>query len=317
MRKTLKTFFLSFFVGFLGLVAGIAAATDWDLPNLTSHYADVIAYLKARDVSLSRMNYSSDSNVPTGAIRWNDSNGKFEKWSGASWGDLQTALTAHLANTSNPHATTAAQVGAPTLAAFSAHTGNTSNPHATTAAQVGALASANNLSDVASASTARSNIGAAASADLTSHTSNTSNPHNVTALQIGALRSAQNLSDVSSATTARSNLSAAKSGANSDITNLDALNSSGVKASSGVSLTLRGGGSGAHVDILAGNNVANRWRFEDGGKVNPPPALRFDYTVAGTYTTRRTLNPSGATAQQCADAVNTLWADLITQGVLQ
>lgn len=317
MKNFARGFLFILFGYFLALTIGGAFAVDWDQPTLTTLYQDVIAHLKARDVSLSKMSYSSDSNVPTGAIRWNDSNGKFEKWSGSAWTDLQTALTAHLANVSNPHSTTAAQVGAPTLAAFSAHTGNTSNPHSVTAAQAGALAIFSNLSDVASASTARSNLGAAASADLTSHTSNTSNPHNVTAVQIGALRSSQNLSDVSNVTTSRGNLSAAKDGANSDITSLDALNSSGVKAASGQNLTLRGGGSGTHVDILAGNSTTNRWRFQSDGKINPPPDLRFDYTVAGTYTTRRSLVPSTATAQQCADAVNTLWGDLIAQGVLQ
>ena len=51
-----------------------------------------------------------------------------------------TALTSHTGNTGNPHAVTAAQVGAATTAALSSHTGNTSNPHSTTAAQVGAVA---------------------------------------------------------------------------------------------------------------------------------------------------------------------------------
>jgi hypothetical protein len=48
---------------------------------------------------------------------------------------------------------------AATAAALAAHTGNTSNPHSTTAAQVGALATANNLSDLGSPSTARTNLG--------------------------------------------------------------------------------------------------------------------------------------------------------------
>jgi len=49
-----------------------------------------------------------------------------------------TDLLGHTSNVSNPHSTTAAQVGAPTIAEFTGHTGNLSNPHATTAAQVGA-----------------------------------------------------------------------------------------------------------------------------------------------------------------------------------
>lgn len=42
---------------------------------------------------------------------------------------------------------------------LSSHTSNTSNPHSVTAAQAGALATASNLSDLASASTARANLG--------------------------------------------------------------------------------------------------------------------------------------------------------------
>lgn len=42
-----------------------------------------------------------------------------------------------------------------------------------------------------------------------------------------------------------------------------------------------------------------------------------DYSPeAFTYTTRRALNPAAATAASCADAINTLWQDLITAGVL-
>lgn len=46
-----------------------------------------------------------------------------------------------------------------TQAELNTHTGDTNNPHSTTATQVGALAAANNLSDLASAPTARTNLG--------------------------------------------------------------------------------------------------------------------------------------------------------------
>lgn len=51
---------------------------------------------------------------------------------------VQKNLDAHAGNKNNPHAVTAAQVGAATTADLSAHTGNRNNPHAVTAAQVGA-----------------------------------------------------------------------------------------------------------------------------------------------------------------------------------
>jgi len=103
------------------------------------------------------------------------------------------ALNSHTSNTSNPHNTTASQVGAfttqQTTAAIAtaqttvqnnlnSHTGNTSNPHNTTAAQVGAMTTAQTNSAIATAQTTVQN-------NLNSHTSNTSNPHAVTADQVG------------------------------------------------------------------------------------------------------------------------------------
>lgn len=65
-----------------------------------------------------------------------------------SHSQIDTAITtasAHFSNTSNPHSTTASQVGAPTNTEYLglsgtvvSHTTNTSNPHSTTASQVGA-----------------------------------------------------------------------------------------------------------------------------------------------------------------------------------
>lgn len=65
-----------------------------------------------------------------------------------------TALASHTESAS-PHS------GHATTTALNNHTGATNNPHATTAAQVGALATGNNLSDVANAGTARNNLGVA------------------------------------------------------------------------------------------------------------------------------------------------------------
>lgn len=101
------------------------------------------------------------------------------------------ALSAHTGNTSNPHATTAAQVGAPTLTAFSAHTNDTNNPHNVTTTQIGAATSAALATEITNRTNAdtalQSDINTrATSAALTAHTSNTSNPHGVTAAQIGA-----------------------------------------------------------------------------------------------------------------------------------
>jgi len=77
------------------------------------------------------------------------------------------SLSAHLANLSNPHAVTAAQVGAATTASLSstdatvsAHLANLSNPHAVTAAQVGAATTAALASTDANVSSLQSAISA-------------------------------------------------------------------------------------------------------------------------------------------------------------
>lgn len=58
---------------------------DWTNPALTQVWADFVDAIKNRDISLAKMNFSSDSNIPTDTIRWNSSTNRFEKWDGASW----------------------------------------------------------------------------------------------------------------------------------------------------------------------------------------------------------------------------------------
>ncbi len=311
MKTDLPKHAISFAIG-LGLgVAALAVAEDWNSPALTSTYTSVITDLKARDVSNARMDYSAATNLPTGVIRFNSSNSHFESWNGTTWTDIQPTVTAHLANTSNPHSTTAAQVGAPTTATLTAHTSNTSNPHSVTAAQTGALAKSSNLSDLTNTTTARSNLGAASSSTLTSHTSSTSNPHSTTAAQVGALAISSNLSDVANVATARTNLEAAESGANGDITSLAIVES--LTGTYGMTIN-----SGIGALTFGPATTANRWKIETTGKITPPLALRPDYTVwPSAFTRRRSLDPSVATATQCAEAWNTLVEDLVAQGELR
>lgn len=293
------------------------AATDWNNPSVTSTYTNVLSDLKNRDVNNARMDYAGDTNLPTGVIRWNSTSKKFESWSGSVWSDIYPEIAAHLANMSNPHSTTAAQVGAPTTATFTAHSTSTSNPHSVTASQAGALAIASNLSDLNNAATARTNLGAVSSGDLSAHTSSTSNPHSVTASQAGALAKTSNLSDVTNATTARSNISAAKSGINNDIEELQQCKEIGTVSDhltikpaypKSIYLTPAGGANGY-------------WTVSAAAQLIPPTSMRYDWTPwpsgSGGYTVRRSLNPAVATAAQCADSVNTMMADLIALGLLQ
>lgn len=110
-----------------------------------------------------------------------------------------TAFQAHLSDYTNPHRTTAAQVGAYTTAqsdanltaattpinnALLAHESNYQNPHQVTAAQVGAYTIAQTTSAINTAQ-------AAVQANLTAHTTNYQNPHQTTAAQVGAYTTAQ------------------------------------------------------------------------------------------------------------------------------
>lgn len=301
---------------------------DWANPTLVSQYTGVLADINTKvDAVAKFFEGESHTNIPVGTKRINPTTKELERWSGSQWVEWDTRLKDHLANTSNPHGTTAAQVGAATSADFNNHVANTSNPHSVTAAQVGApttatfnahvadgtkhptsaaqiggLLTANALSELApAAATARNSIGAASAATLSSHMASTSNPHNVTRAQIGA----------------------AANGSNGDITALTACGS--VSASGGSDL------------IVAGQNVnvyqagVQCWRFEATGKLIPiagsgtrdigsdsnavervyaSTAFRWKGATKAwsffSYTPLTSLNPSGANAQDCANAINSL-----------
>lgn len=64
---------------------------NWSNPTTSSLYTDVLDILKDRDVDLAKMfDGTTSSNIPTGAIKWNSTSNKFEKWSGSAWADLST-----------------------------------------------------------------------------------------------------------------------------------------------------------------------------------------------------------------------------------
>jgi len=55
--------------------------TNWSFPGLTQLWADFVAAIKGRDESIAKMDFTGDSNLPNGVIRWNVSADRFEKWS--------------------------------------------------------------------------------------------------------------------------------------------------------------------------------------------------------------------------------------------
>lgn len=64
---------------------------DFNQPTLSTLYADVMDILKARDVDAISL-AESPTNPPTGAMRWNRTDGKFQEWSGAAWVDRLISL---------------------------------------------------------------------------------------------------------------------------------------------------------------------------------------------------------------------------------
>lgn len=64
---------------------------NWSNPLITSTYTSVLDDLKNRDIDAAVMfspTYSTATNIPTGAIRWNPTNGYFEIYSGTAWAAL-------------------------------------------------------------------------------------------------------------------------------------------------------------------------------------------------------------------------------------
>lgn len=101
-------------------------AIDWsNEPAVSGTYVDILEQLRERDDACATMDFTDDTNVPTGAIRWSSTNSQFEQYNGSTWANLSTALTA-------------------------------------------VCKTANNLSDLASASTARTNLGLGSLAVLSS-----------------------------------------------------------------------------------------------------------------------------------------------------
>lgn len=60
---------------------------DWNDPTITSIYTDVIDKFKARDIDAISLGAYSITNTPTGAMRYNRTDNKFQEWNGTAWVD--------------------------------------------------------------------------------------------------------------------------------------------------------------------------------------------------------------------------------------
>ena len=66
--------------------------TDWDLPLLSSVYADFLDYLKARDSDVATMFLTTPTNPIVGTVRYNRSTNTLQEWSGSVWNNLPIAV---------------------------------------------------------------------------------------------------------------------------------------------------------------------------------------------------------------------------------
>ena len=64
---------------------------NWSNPVTTSLYTDVLATLKERDLdAATQFNNGTATSIPTGAIRWDGTLSRWQRWSGTAWAELAT-----------------------------------------------------------------------------------------------------------------------------------------------------------------------------------------------------------------------------------
>lgn len=79
--------------------------TDFSKPTNTTLVATVLQILRERDESIAQMDYSDDTNIVTGFVRYNRTNRSFEEWSGSAWVEKRTepaGIIKQFAGTSAP-----------------------------------------------------------------------------------------------------------------------------------------------------------------------------------------------------------------------
>jgi hypothetical protein len=61
---------------------------NWNEPTNSTPATNVLATLNEKVANAAKMSYGADTNLPTGAIRYNTTTRLFESWSGSAWAGL-------------------------------------------------------------------------------------------------------------------------------------------------------------------------------------------------------------------------------------
>lgn len=67
------------------LILLFVVAADWSKPDLNSLKANFPAEIRAIATNAAKMDYSGDTNIPTGTLRYNRSTDLFEEYNGSTW----------------------------------------------------------------------------------------------------------------------------------------------------------------------------------------------------------------------------------------
>jgi hypothetical protein len=72
---------------------------DWSKPTVLDTYTNILSYIDARLLDLfkgSDPTYTTVTNAPTNATRWNSSSAKWEKYNGTAWADLASTYAINI-----------------------------------------------------------------------------------------------------------------------------------------------------------------------------------------------------------------------------